>query len=136
MNPYATLRVSIVVVAASVSSLACQGGVTGPSLAASVQNVKLEPTVAGLVGGENVCCCRLAGELTNQSSVPVDAELLFPAKGSDGQAVGTATNILTDVPAGATQSFVALGILQACHDLSLSQIVADKQIKLKGLWKP
>jgi hypothetical protein len=114
----------------------CQNGVTGPSLSATVQNVSLQPTVAGLQGGQNVCCCHLAGQLTNGSSVAVHAELIFPAKGTNGENLGTALNILEDVPSGATRSFLAVGITAACKDVSLSQIVADKQIRLKGLFFP
>jgi hypothetical protein len=124
-----------VLVAAAVTA-GCQNGVTGPSLSATVQNVSLQPTVAGLQGGQNVCCCHLAGQLTNGSSIPVHAELIFTAKGASGQTLGTALNILEDVPAGATRSFVAAGITAACKDLSLSQILADKQIRLKGLFFP
>jgi hypothetical protein len=133
-------RASVWVAAAfavAVAAMAgCQNGVTGPSLSASVQNVSLQPTVAGLQGGENVCCCHLAGQLTNGSSVPVHAELIFPAKGANGENLGTALNILEDVPAGATRSFLAVGITAACKDVRLSQIVADKQIRLKGLFFP
>src|SRR5687768_97131 len=99
----------------------CQNGVVGPSLAATVQNVSLQPTVAGLVGGENVCCCHLAGQVTNLSSVAVHAELLFPARTTNGQPAGTALNIQPNVPAGATRSFLAVGITSACRDLSLNQ---------------
>jgi hypothetical protein len=114
----------------------CQQGVTGPSLSATVQNVSLQPTVAGLEGGQNVCCCHVAGQVTNTSSVPVHAELLFTAKGPNGLLVGTALTIQRDVPARATRTFLAVGIFAACKDISLSQIVADKLVRLKGLWEP
>lgn len=118
------------------ASAGCQNGVTGPSLSATVTNVTLQPTVAGLEGGANVCCCHLVGQLTNTSGIAVDAELDFPAKTADGQVVGTATNILSNVPAGATVPFLAVGIPAACSSLSLNQILADQVIKLKGLWTP
>jgi hypothetical protein len=113
----------------------CQNGVTGPSLTATVQNVSPQPTVAGLEGGPNVCCCHLAGQITNTSTVPVDAELRFPAK-TNGQLVGTAVDIQSDIPAGATRSFLAVGIPSACKDINLSQILTDKEVRLKGLWRP
>ncbi len=114
----------------------CQSGVTGPSLSATVQNLSLQPTVAGLEGGQNVCCCHLAGQVTNTSSVAIHAELLFPAKGPTGQNLGTALEIVRDLPAGATRSFLAVGISSACRDVSLAQVVADKLVRIKGLWEP
>jgi hypothetical protein len=113
----------------------CQSGVNGPSLTATVHNVSLQPTVAGLEGGENVCCCHVVGQLTNASSVAVDAELLFPAKIND-QVVGTAIDELTSVPPGATQPFDAKGIPSACSGFALNQVVADKTVRLRGLWMP
>ena len=101
-----------------------------------VQGVTLQPTVAGLVGGENVCCCHIRGSVTNQSSVAVHAELLFEAKGTSGQAIGTAIVMEQSIQPGATRSFLAVGITAACREVSLSQVVADKQIRLKGLWEP
>jgi len=90
---------------------ACQNGVTGPSLSANVANVTLQPTVAGLEGGANVCCCHVVGQLTNTSSIAIDAELQFPAKASSsGQLLGTALSTLTSIPAGSTQPFQAVGI--------------------------
>ena len=50
--------------------------------------------------------------------------------------MGTALNIQSNVPPGATRSFLAVGIPAACKDISLTQIVADKIIRLKGLWVP
>ena len=128
-------RMAVLAAAAAVMA-ACQNGVTGPSLSATVQNLSSQRTVAGLVGGENVCCCHIAGQLTNTSSIGVHAEVLFTARNSSGQAVGTALNIQRDVAAGASRSFLAVGIAAACKDVSLAQINQDKVIRLKGLWEP
>jgi hypothetical protein len=127
--------IAALVLAGSLSA-GCQNGVTGPSLAASVNNLTLQPTVAGLEGGADVCCCHLVGQLTNTSTVAVDAELEFPAKGANGQVVGTAINILSNVPPGGTVSFLAVGIAAPCSSLDVNQISADEVIKLKGLWTP
>jgi hypothetical protein len=115
----------------------CQNGETGPSLSASVTNVSLQPTVADLEGGANVCCCHVVGEVTNTSSIAIDAELQFPAKASDsGQLLGTALSTLTNIPKGSTQPFEAVGIPAACSTFTLSQILADKKVQLRGLWAP
>lgn len=135
-NRVAAFAAVILAVFAGVVFVGCQSGVVGPSLTATVQGVTLQPTVAGLVGGENVCCCHIRGTVTNQSTVAVHAELLFPAKGTDGSALGTGIIMETDIQPGATRAFVAVGITAACRDVSLAQIVADKQIRLKGLWAP
>lgn len=121
---------------AVVLTAACQNGVTGPSLSVTLQNVTLQPTVAGLVGGENVCCCHIFGTVTNTSTVAVHVELLFPATGSDGRQLGTGIDIEQNIASGATREFRAVGITAACRDVSLSQVLADKTIRLKGLWDP
>ena len=135
-NRSAAVLGALLVVLAGVLLSACQSGVTGPSLAATVQGVTLQPTVTGLVGGENVCCCHIRGTVTNQSSVSVDAELLFPARTPDGKGAGTGIVMEQEIPPGGSRAFVAVGITAACRDVSLTQIVADKQIRLKGLWQP
>lgn len=114
----------------------CQRGITGPTLTATVQNLSLQPTVAGLQGGQNVCCCHLAGQVTNTSPVAIHAELRFPAKGPTGLLVGTALDIQRDMQPGQTRSFLAVGIPAACRDINLAQINAEKEIRIKGLWEP
>ena len=136
MTQRAGFAVVAAVAVAGALIVGCQNGVTGPSLSANFHDVSLQPTVAGLEGGQNVCCCHLAGRLTNTSSIAVDAELRFPAKVANGETVGTAIDILTNVPAGATRSFLAVGIPAACKDIALSQIVTDGSVRLKGLWEP
>jgi hypothetical protein len=136
MRDRAGFRVAAALALAAVSTSGCQNGVTGPSLTATVQNVSLQPTVAGLEGGMNVCCCHLAGQLTNTSIVAVDAELIFEALGPDRQLVGTAKTILSDVPSGATRPFLAVGLPSACKDLDLAKILETKEIRLRGLWVP
>ena len=66
----------------------------------------------------------------------MDAELIFPAKAPDGQPLGTALNIQSNVPPGGSRVFLAVGITAACKDIRLSQIVADGQTRLKGLFQP
>jgi hypothetical protein len=121
----------------SLSAAGCQSGQTGPSLSANFSNVTLVPTVVGVDGAANVCCCHLAGKFTNTSSITVDAELRFPAKNqSTGQLVGQGEDVINDVPAGESRSFLAVGITSPCSSLSLNQIVTDGSIRLKGLFQP
>jgi hypothetical protein len=136
MKKRAGFASAVAVAVTGVLMTGCQNGVTGPSLSANYHDVTLRPTVAGLVGGENVCCCHLAGRITNTSSVAVDAEVTFNAVGADDRTMGTASDMVTNVPPGETRPFLAVGITSACREVSLSQVVADGRIRLKGLWKP
>jgi hypothetical protein len=122
--------------AAAAFTLACQNGVVGPSLSATVKSLALQPTVAGLDGGENVCCCHITGQVTNTSTVGEHIVVAFPAKDAAGQPLGSASAIVRDVPAGATRPFQAVGIAARCSSLSLSQIVTDQRMKVYGLWEP
>jgi hypothetical protein len=134
MNNAARLLAATAVAAVAACTLACQNGVTGPSLTAAVQSLALTPTVSGVDGGQNVCCCLVTGQVKNTSSVTVHIQLTFTGK-SQGANVGTAVDMERDVPSNSLRSFVASGIQAACKDLSLSQIDADKQIRLLGLWE-
>lgn len=121
----------------SVIAAGCQSGQVGPSLSANFSNVSLVPTVVDVDGGANVCCCHLAGKFTNTSSITVDAELRFPAKDKNtGQMVGQGEDVINDVPAGESRSFLAVGITAPCSSLSLNQINQDGSIRLKGLFQP
>lgn len=134
MTKTARFMAATAVAMVAASTLACQNGVSGPSLSAAVQTLALRPTVSGVDGGANVCCCLVTGEVRNTSSVALHIQLTFPAK-SQGASVGTAVILERDVPANTVRPFVASGIQAACKDLSLSQIDADKQIRLLGLWE-
>lgn len=136
MRLRAGFAVTAAIAIAGITFAGCQNGVTGPSLSANFSNVTLQPTVTGLEGGVNVCCCHLVGRVTNTSTISVDAELRFTAKGGDGRILGTASDIIVDIPSGATRQFLAVGLTSPCKDISLSQVVADGAIRLKGLWLP
>jgi hypothetical protein len=115
-------------------TLACQNSVSGPSLSAAVQTLALTPTVSGVDGGANVCCCLVTGEVKNTSSVTIHIQLTFPGK-SQGASVGTAVVMERDVPSNTVRAFTATGLQAACKDLTLSQIDADKQVRVLGLWE-
>jgi hypothetical protein len=116
-------------------TIACQNSVNGPSLSATVQNLQLTPTVAGVDGGANVCCCLVTGQVTNTSQVGIHVQLTFPAKNAQGTAVGTAVDFERDIAAGAPRAFTAAGIQAACKDVNLTQVNADKTVRVLGLWE-
>lgn len=130
------LLAAFAIALASAVALACQSGVTGPSLSATVSNLQLQPSVSGLEGGQNVCCCHVTGRVTNTSSVGVHIELIFPAKDAAGQVLGVASDIQRDVAPNGVRDFVAVGILAPCRSVGLSQVTADKRVRVMGLWEP
>jgi hypothetical protein len=134
MTKTARFMAATAVAMVAASTLACQNGVSGPSLSAAVQTLTLTPTVSGVDGGANVCCCLVTGQVKNTSSVTVHIQLTFPGK-SQGANVGTAADMERDVPSNSVRAFTATGLQVACNDLSLSQIDADKQIRVLGLWE-
>jgi hypothetical protein len=136
MNIRTRLLAALVLASASAFALACQSGTVGPSLTATVQNLKLEPTVVGVQANQNVCCCNVTGEVTNTSSVGVHVQLVFPATAGDGRALGAAVSIERDLAQSARRAFLAVGIQAACKDVSLAQIDADKRVQVFGLWEP
>jgi hypothetical protein len=136
MTRGARLGIAILVALAGALVIACQNGVTGPSLTATVQDVTLVPTLTGVPAGENVCCCHLSGSVKNTSSIRVHVQLRFPARNKTGQAVGVGVDLQRDIPAEGTRSFLAVGIQAPCSTIEKSQIVADQQVRVIGLWEP
>jgi hypothetical protein len=136
MTQSARLPVALALALLGGLALACQDGVVGPSLSATVKNVALQPTVAGLEGGENVCCCHITGQVTNTSTVGEHIVVAFTAKDGAGQSLGAASAIVRDVPSGGSRPFEAVGIAAKCSALTLSQIVSDQRVKVYGLWEP
>ena len=123
-------------------TFACQNGVVGPSLTATVQTLSLSPTFPFTAGdataeqaSRNICCCLVVGTVQNTSSITAHIELRFPAT-SQGQSVGTATDLERDVASQAVRTFSAVGIQAACNRLSLTQIAADQRVRVIGLWEP
>ena len=85
-------------------------------------------------GGANVCCCHVTGrgEEHQQRRRPHPADL--PGKDQGGH-VGTATDIQRDVPSNTVRGVHRDRPQAACKDLALSQIDADKQVRVLGLWE-
>lgn len=128
------LVVAVGVALVGALTLACQNGVVGPSLTASVLTLSLSPTLK-VPAGENICCCHVVGTVKNTSSVNVHVELRFPAV-ANGQNVGTAVDLERDIAPNGVRAFEAVGIQSACSSLSLAQISADQRVRVIGLWEP
>ncbi len=106
---FRAIAVAIVVASAIV---ACSH-TTGPSPSAVLVSRTLVPT-STVANAASICCCHVQGTVRNTSTIEVDIQLRFAATNVDGAYVGTAADFLNDVPAGATRSFDAAGIQEAC----------------------
>lgn len=142
MKHAARFAVAVALALGVAFTIACQNGVVGPSLTATVQTISLSPTFPFTAGNatseqaaRNICCCVVVGTVKNTSSIAAHVELRFPAI-SQGQAVGTAIALEKDIPSQATRSFSAVGVQAACNTVSLSQITADQRVRVIGLWEP
>jgi hypothetical protein len=142
MKHAARFAVAVVLASGMAFTIACQRGVTGPSLTATIQTISLSPTfpftpgdATGEQASRNICCCLVVGTVKNTSSITAHIELRFAAT-LQGQPAGTAVDLQKDVPSQATRSFSAVGIQAACNKLSLSQITADQRVRVVGLWEP
>jgi len=115
--------------------MACQNGVVGPSLSATVApppTLALQPSLAGQ---PTVCCCHVVGTVTNTSSVTVHVQLAFPASVA-GQSAGAAYDFQKNVAAGEVRSFLAAGIYAPCSQIAVDRIFADRQVQVTGLYQP
>jgi uncharacterized protein YfcZ (UPF0381/DUF406 family) len=142
MKHGARLAVAVALALGIAFTFACQNGVVGPSLTATIQTISLSPTfpftpgdATGEQASRNICCCLVVGTVKNTSSITAHIELQFPAI-SAGQSVGTAVDLEKDVASQAVRSFSAVGIQAACNTLSLTQITADQHVRVIGLWEP
>lgn len=92
--------------------------VVGPELSAEIVSQTLVPTAtaeeAEPFQPSGICCCRVTGSVRNTSSIPVNVSLRFNGYNLDGGAVGTAVAYVENIAPGATGSFTAAGIFDAC----------------------
>jgi hypothetical protein len=142
MKHGARLAVAVAFALGVAFTFACQNGVVGPSLTATIQTISLSPTfpftpgdATGEQASRNICCCLVVGTVKNTSSITAHIELQFPAT-SLGQNVGTAVDLEKDVASQAVRAFSAVGIQAACNKLSLTQIGTDQRVRVIGLWEP
>lgn len=115
-------------------TMACQTGVTGPSLSASIETLSLRPTVDA-PSAENICCCHVVGTVRNTAGLTEHIQLQFPARTASGD-FGTAVVLERDVPSGAVRSFEAPGIFGPCSTFTAAQIRSAAVIRPIGLWEP
>jgi hypothetical protein len=134
MTHTARLVAGAAVALAGALTMACQNGVTGPSLSASIQTLSLAPTV-NAPSSQNICCCHVVGSVKNTGSITEHVQLQFPAK-SGGTEVGRAVVLVNDLPSGEARSFEAPGLMVPCGTLDVNQVKADAIIRPIGLWEP
>jgi hypothetical protein len=134
MKHAARLTVGAALALSGSLTLACQSGVTGPSLSAVIETLALAPTV-NAPAAQNICCCHVVGTVRNTSGITIHIQLQFPAKGANGD-TGTAVVLLNDVLAGALRSFEAPGIFAPCSSFTAAQVRADAIVRPIGLWEP
>jgi|WetSurMetagenome_2_1015567.scaffolds.fasta_scaffold58060_3 hypothetical protein len=129
-----------IALSAAVALAGCQNGVSGPSLTATTSGLTLVPSLGStpdLNANMNTCCCHVSGTVKNTSSVDTHIELRFPATSKQtNESVGMGLSVLTNVPAGGSKTFVAVGIYAACNTLDMNQITRDQLVNIKGLWSP
>jgi len=143
MKHGARLAVAVALASGAAFTIACQNGVVGPSLTATIQTMSLSPTfpftpgnVASEQAARNICCCLVVGTVKNTSSITAHIELQFPATTSQGQNAGVAVDLEKNVDSQIVRAFSAVGIQAACNTLSLTQITADQRVRVIGLWEP
>jgi hypothetical protein len=134
MKHAARLTVGAVVAFAGALTIACQNGVSGPSLSATIVSMTLQPTVTA-PSSENICCCHVVGSVKNTSSVTAHVQLQFPAK-AGGTEVGRAIDLERDLAPGAVRAFEAPGLMVACSSIDPKQVLSDAIVRVIGLWEP
>ena len=134
MKHAARLMVGAALALSGSLTLACQTGVTGPSLSAAIETLALAPTV-NAPASQNICCCHVVGTVRNTSGVTEHIQLQFPAKAANGDSA-TAVVLLNDVLPGALRSFEAPGIFAPCSSFTVAQVRADAIVRPIGLWEP
>jgi hypothetical protein len=134
MTHTARLMAGVAAALAGALAMACQNGVTGPSLSASIQTLSLAPTVSA-PSSQNICCCHVIGSVKNTASIVEHVQLQFPAK-SNGAEVSRAIVLVNNVTPGEVRGFEAPGLLVPCGTLDVNQVKADAIIRPIGLWEP
>jgi hypothetical protein len=135
MNQASRLSTAVAAAATLGLLIACQNGVSGPSLSATVTPPPTFALQPSLAGQPTVCCCHVVGNVTNTSSVTVHVQLAFPAS-VGGQSAGAAYDFQKDIKPGEVRPFLAAGIYAPCSQLTTDQIFAGRQIQITGLYQP
>lgn len=134
MKHAARLMVGAALALSGSLTLACQSGVTGPSLSAVIETLALAPTV-NAPQSQNICCCHVVGTARNTSGITIHIQMQFPARAANGD-TGTAVVLLNDVLPGALRSFEAPGLFAPCSSFAVAQVRADAIVRPIGLWEP
>jgi hypothetical protein len=143
MKHGARLAVAVALALGAAFTIACQSGVVGPDLTATIQTMSLSPTfpftpgdAVGEQASRNICCCLVVGTVKNTSSIAAHIELQFPATTLQGQNAGVGVDLEKNVDPGAVRAYSAVGLQAACNTLSLTQITANQRVRVIGLWQP
>ena len=104
----------------------------GPALSVSVDpssgtGADLVPTTAN----RELCCCRVEGVVTNQSTVAVHASVRFVAQANGRSEPLSAADFLENIGPGQTVRFSAPGLLVPCDDIT-SFALSDKDFCAPG----
>ena len=91
-------------------------------------------TLQATTGNPAFCCCRVAGRVVNESTVPIHALLKFHAC-EDGELfrIGTAVEFVAEVVPGEDRQFSATGLLMPCDDIDRVKLV---EVDLNGVVFP
>jgi len=121
----------VILVVAVVMTVACRVPPTGPSLSnVSVSNLQLKSTIEGR---NDLCCCRVVGEISNQNQVAVHATLKFSAfRTGATEPLSSIVHFVPDLAPGSTEPIEAAGFLFSCSNIDELRTEVD----LKGLTSP
>ena len=110
------VRLSILL-ALAVSAISCQGTPTGPSLANMlVSGLSWQPTMS-VAAADEVCCCHLRGQTTNQNTVAVHATLTIRTYKQQAE-LPSVVYIMKDIPAGGVRQFDIAGFVVPCGEIT------------------
>jgi hypothetical protein len=124
-------RAALVVVSCGLALGSCNDS-TGPDLSVEVFDAD---SLAATGSSASVCCCRVGGEVLNQSSVPVNVTLRWRAYDASGADVGSgATAFIKSIPPGERKPIEPTGaFLVACASISRYE---RTRTDIQGLWMP
>ncbi|RPJ84995.1 MAG: hypothetical protein EHM13_02450 [Acidobacteria bacterium] len=117
MRPLARVAFALILACGLAAVLAACKHTVGPSLTVVIEGRRLEPS-STVPNAANICCCRVRGTIRNTSTIAVNVEVRFHSKDSAGKDLGTALDWVPNIPAGASKTFDAPGIIALCSQVA------------------